>query len=186
MTEQLVRRRFSVEEYYRMAEAGILAPDERVELIEGDVIEMNPIGSPHAGCVKRSNKLFSRCLGDRALISVQDPVRLSKHSEPEPDLMLLRPRADSYAESHPEPGDVLLLLEVAWSSLGIDKNIKMPLYASHGIPEAWLADLDGGRLLVHRLPGPDGYGHLQILVRGQRIAPLAFPDVEVAVEELLG
>jgi Uma2 family endonuclease len=186
------RRRFTVDEYYRMAAAGILKPEERVELIDGDIIEMSPIGSPHAAAVKRATHLFYRTIGDRAVVSVQDPVRLHSRSEPEPDLALLRPRADFYAEAHPTPKDVLLVVEVADTSEAYDRRVKFPRYAQAGIPEAWLLILSGSldsravALEVHREPSPQGYGRVQRFGRGECLAPVAFPDVVLAVTDLLG
>jgi Uma2 family endonuclease len=186
MSVELRRHRFTVEQYRRMAEAGIFSEDDRVELLEGEIVRMNPIGSPHAGCVKRLNSLFAQRLGLRVVIGVQDPLRLGDYSEPEPDLMLLRPRPDFYSESHPEPPDVLLIVEVAWSSLAEDRRVKVPLYARFGIPECWLVDVDARRLVVYREPSIDGYRSSCDLGRGERFTLLAFPDVEVAVEEALG
>jgi hypothetical protein len=186
MSVELLRRRFPIEEYHRMAEAGILAPDERVELLEGEIVRMNPIGSPHAACVKRLNELFAERVRPRALIGVQDPVRLGGRSEPQPDLTLLRPRPDYYAEAHPGPEDVFLVVEVAWSPPPIDRQDKVPLYARFGIAEAWIVNLDEARLEVCREPAPDGYRQVLLLGRGQYIRLLAFPDVELTVDELLG
>ena len=133
-----------------MGEVGIFTEDDRVELIEGEIIQMTPIGSPHAGRVARLNHVLMTAVGDRAIVQVQNPVILSPETEPQPDLMLLRPREDFYTGGHPQPKDVLLLIEVAHSSLNYDRNRKIPLYAAHGIPEVWLVDVDGARLIVFR------------------------------------
>ncbi len=123
-TEEPIRRhRFNVADYHRMGEAGILNEDDRVELIDGEIIEMTPIGSPHGGRVKQLNYLLTRAVGEEAIIAAQDPVILGDRSEPEPDLALLRPRADFYKESHPQPDDVLLLIEVADTSLEKDCQV---------------------------------------------------------------
>jgi Uma2 family endonuclease len=133
---ELKRRRFTVDEYRRMGEVGILDEDERVELIEGEIVEMSPIGRRHAGIVNRLNDLFTFRLRGRAIVAVQNPISLgSKYSEPQPDLTLLRPRADFYADSRPEPPDVLLVVEVMDTSVERDRQVKLPLYARAGVPE---------------------------------------------------
>jgi Uma2 family endonuclease len=144
MGVQLARRLFTVAEYHKMAEAGILSEDDRVELLEGEIVAMSPIGSRHAGLVNRLNRLFSQRAGDQVVVSVQNPVRLGGYSEPQPDLALLRPRADFYTSSHPGPEDVLLAVEVAETSAAVDREVKVPLYARFGVPEVWLVDLAGG------------------------------------------
>jgi len=185
-TKGMVRtRRFTRREYHRLGEAGILGEDERVELLEGNLVEMSPIGSRHAACVKKINALFHRTLEGRALVGVQDPIRLSEDSEPQPDLVLLRPRADFYAEDHPGPEDVLLLVEVAEASLAYDREVKLPLYAQAGIPEVWLVHLAENQVEVHRGPREGRYGETQTLVPSQSLSPLAFPEVRFKVEDLL-
>ena len=186
MTTQLSRRLFTVHEYYRMADAGILTEDDRVELIEGEIVQMAAIGSRHAACVDRLNQLFSARVAERAIVRVQNPVRLSERSEPQPDLALLRPRPDFYATAHPMPQDVLLVVEVADTSAGIDPAEKLPLYARSGIPEAWLVDLQEDRVEVHRQPTRRGYQEVRYLERGNRLAPDAFPDLTLAVDDVLG
>jgi hypothetical protein len=179
-------RLFTVDEYHRMAEAGILSEDERVELIEGEVVEMSPVGSRHVACVNRLTWLLSRRSGDEAIVSVQNPIRLSEYSEPEPDLALLRPRSDFYAEVLPGPADTLLVVEVMETSGEYDREKKLPLYAEAGIPEVWLVDLAGECIEVYRQPGPDGYREVETKRRGEKLAPRTFPDVELAVDEILG
>jgi Uma2 family endonuclease len=186
MAIELKRRRFTVDDYYRMAEVGILTEDDRVELLDGEIVEMSPIGSDHAGHVKRLTALFTSRLGARVVVGVQDPVRLSRHSEPQPDIALLRPRADFYARAHPLPADVLLLIEVADTSVETDRRIKMPLYARAGIGEVWLVDLTTERVEVYREPVDDGYRKIRTLARGQALGPLAFPDLALRVDDLLG
>ncbi len=185
MGSQLVTKSFTVEEYERMAETGILTEDDRVELIEGAIVEMTPIGSRHAACVARLTRLFGRLLGDAVIVWVQNPVRLSRYSEPQPDLALLRPRPDFYAGAHPEPADVLLLIEVADATLETDRTVKAPLYAKAGISETWIVDLDGGRVEVSRRPAPDGYQSVRAVPRGESLAPEAFPAASLAVGDLL-
>ena len=186
MPVQLVRRFFTVEQYYRMAEAGILSADDRVELIEGEIVEMTPIGSRHAACVKRLIRLLDRAVGDHAVVSAQDPVRLSERSEPQPDLALLRPRADFYAQAHPGPQDILLVVEVAETSASYDREVKLPLYARAGIPEVWLIDLEGRGIEIFRQPGSQGYQDVRRVGREERLAPQAFPDLDFAVAEIMG
>ena len=149
-------RRFTVDEYYRMAEAGILSEDDRVELIEGEIIQMPPVGSRHSWRVRRIARLFHTTVGERAEIAVQDPLRLSTRSEPVPDLMLLQLRPD-YETHQPMTADALLVVEVADSTLSYDRRTKVPLYAREGVPEMWLVDLPNGRVTVHREPTPTGY-----------------------------
>ena len=144
------RHPLTVEDYYRMAEVGILDHEARVELIEGDIIDMAPPGSEHAATVTYLTELLVRAAAGRAHVLAQNPVRLSDFSEPQPDLALLRRREDFYRERHPQPGDVLLVVEVAATSLKFDRDTKLPLYARHGIPELWLVDLGGRRLVRHR------------------------------------
>ncbi len=186
MTVQVLRRRFTVDEYYLMAKVGILKEDDRVELIDGEIVEMSPIGSRHASAVKRLISLLSRHLGQRAIISAQDPVQLGEHSEPEPDIALLRPKPDFYADAHPGPSDVLLLIEVADSSLEYDREVKTPLYARAGIAEVWLVDLVGENLRVYRSPSPEGYREVRTARRGERLAPEALPELALSVNAILG
>lgn len=186
MSVPLPKRLFTVAEYYKMAEAGILGEDDRVELIEGEVVGMSPIGSRHAACVKRLSALFFERASERVMVSVQDPVRLGEHSEPQPDLALLKPRPDFYAQGHPRPEDILLLVEVAETSAGYDREVKLPLYARSAITEVWLVDLDAERIEVYRQPSPQGYQDAQRVGRGERVALVTFPDLELAVEAVLG
>jgi Uma2 family endonuclease len=150
MSAQLEPRRFNVTEYYQMAEAGILTPDDRVELIEGEVIKLSPIGSKHAACVSRIIRQLILSLGEKATISPQNPVRLNNFSEPVPDIAVLKRRDDAYAEHHPFPEDVLLLIEVADTSVVKDRNVKVPLYAASGIPEVWLVNIPAQVIEVYR------------------------------------
>ena len=182
----ITKRHFSVKEYYLMAEAGILSPHDRVELIDGEIVQMAPIGSYHAGCVNTLNRLFMETLGRRVVVSVQNPVRLGERSEPEPDVALLRPRADAYQESHPGPDDVMLIVEVSHSTVEYDRDVKTPLYAEAGIPELWLVNLDED--YIDGLSDPDGAGYraMRRYARGERIAPALLPDALLDVSEILG
>ena len=175
-----------MEEYHRMAQAKILGEDDRVELIEGEIINMTPIGSKHASTVNRINHLFSRHLGGRAIISVQNPIRLGEHSEPQPDISLLKPKDDFYASSHPGPEDVLLLVEVSETSAEYDREIKLPLYARFGIGEVWLVDLEGKVIEVYRDPSPEGYREVRTPGYDALLSPNSFPNLEIPVREILG
>jgi len=185
-TIPVVRRRFTSEDYHRMAQAGILGEDDRVELIEGEIVEMAPIGSRHQGGVNRLTALFFRVMADRAIVSVQGPIRLGEYGEPQPDVVLLRPRPDYYAGAHPTPEDVLLLVEVSDSSGDYDRQVKAPLYARHGILEYWLVGLEAGVVEVYRQPAPEGYQQVSQVARGQRLTLQAFPSLKVRVEDVLG
>jgi Uma2 family endonuclease len=180
-------RRFTVEEYHRMGEAGVLRPEDRVELIEGDVIEMPPIGNHHASVVDRLNALMVRRVGDRAIVRVQGPVRFpALYSEPQPDLLLLKPRADYYAETGPGAEDVLLLIEVMDTSVDYDRRRKTPLYARARVPEVWLVDLPASVVEVHRDPTDRGYREIRTIRRGDVLTPGAFPDITLGLADLLG
>lgn len=177
---------FTVDDYYRMADAGILAEDDPVELIEGEIIRMSPVGSRHASRVKKLNRLLTTKLGEEAIVAVQDPVHLSDISEPEPDLGVLRSRDDFYEHRHPTPDDVLLLIEVSNSSLEFDHQVKLPLYARHGIGELWVVDLRNRGIEVYRDPEGDGYRNRREARSGEVLSPQAFPNLELAAEEILG
>jgi Uma2 family endonuclease len=186
MAVQILRRRFTIEEYYLMAKAGILGEDDRVELIDGEIVEMAPIGSYHASRVKRLIQLLSQQVGSRAIVSAQDPVRLAEHSEPQPDIALLRPRDDFYASAHPGPADVLLIIEVADTSADYVRQVKAPLYARAGIPEYWLVDLAGQRIEVYRDPSAGEYRQVRLVRRGERLSPEALPSLELSSSDILG
>lgn len=178
------RHRITADEYHRMGEAGILSEDDRVELIEGDLIDMSPIGHQHAGIVNRLNRLFVMAVDDRAVISIQNPVRLNDQSEPQPDLVLLKPRSDDYMSATPTAADLLLVVEVADTSIAYDRSVKMPLYARHGIPEAWLIGSEKKAVEVFRDPSPDGYRHVRCFGRGEVIRPLLCPEIELDLSDL--
>ena len=184
--ELLRRHRLTVGEYYRMAEAGVLAPDARVELIDGEVVDMAPIGSRHGSAVKRLLHLFSAAVGSRAVIAVQDPVRLGDRSEPQPDLMLLAPRDDFYETAHPVAADVLLLVEVSDSTARYDREIKLPLYARHGVAEVWIVDLDARLLRVCRQPVGEAYAQTTDTASPGLLSPLLLPGVAIDASRLLG
>jgi Uma2 family endonuclease len=186
MVLEPTRYLFRVEDYERAWQLGVFGDDARVELIEGDVYYMTPIGPPHASCVRALNALLQRALGERAVVDVQNPSRISDLSEPEPDLAVLRPGLDRYRDRHPQPADILLLVEVSDTTLAFDRNRKAPMYARARVPEVWIVDIGGGAVEVHREPGPEGYQVVERHGSGASVAPLAFPDVAVAVDEILG
>jgi len=181
------RRLVTVDEYDRMAEAGILGEDDRVELIEGEIVEMVPIGSAHVGCVMRlHNRLLSLEYHHKALIGMQNPIHLNPMSEPQPDLMLLKPREDFYEQSHPTPSDVLFVVEISDSSQEYDRLMKIPLYGKASIPETWLVDVRKKIVEIYTQPSEAGYQTVQTSIPGDTISPLAFPDLTISVNDLFG
>ena len=178
------RYAISTTEYLRMGESGVFSVDTRLELIEGGIVEMACIGSRHAGAVKILNRLFGRLVGDKAIVSVQDPLILGDRSVPQPDLVLLKPRADSYASAHPTPADVLLVIEVADTTLAFDLGTKIPLYARHGVSESWVVDLGERVIRVFRDPSASGYRTSFTVSDGGNASPSALPDVSIAVAVL--
>ena len=168
-----------------MAETGVLKRDARVELLNGEIVDMSPIGSSHAGTVNRLNRIFTRLARERCVVAVQNPLRLDDQSEPEPDLLLLKPSADDYTGRHPQPEDVFLLVEIADASLEYDREEKLPAYGRAGIPEVWIVNLRDRVIEVFREPHFTGYGSKTILRPGDQAKPLAFPDVAIDVAELL-
>jgi Uma2 family endonuclease len=180
------RHRLDVDAYYKMAEAGILTDPHRVELIDGEIIDMPAIGSPHAATMNRLARFISRALRDEvALVSVQSPLRLDAFNEPEPDLMLLRPRADGYRTSHPRAADVLLLVEVSESSLAYDRSTKLALYTKFGVPEVWIVDLVGGAVEAYREPEEGAYASRERLTGGP-LSPALVAGTTIDVAWLLG
>ena len=178
-------RKFTVAEYYRMAEVGILKSDERVELIEGEIIVMPPIGPEHAWNVDLTNEILVRHALERYYVRIQNPVRLSDLSEPEPDVALLRRRPEGYGAAHPTPADVLLVIEVAHSSLEYDRGIKAHIYGRSGVPETWVRNLPEDCIERFTEPGPDGYAQHTVHRRGETLVPVSMPDLELAVADLL-
>ena len=178
-------RKFTVAEYYRMSEVGILRPEERVELIEGEIIVMPPIGPGHAGEVNRLNHRLSFPGNDRFVVHVQNPVQLIDGSELQPDIALLHYRQDYYGTAHPTPADVLLVIEVADSSLEYDREVKAHLYGRAGVPETWIRNLPEGCIERFTEPGPEGYSQHTVHRRGETLTPVTLPDLELPVDELL-
>jgi Uma2 family endonuclease len=185
MTLELTRHTFTTADYDRMIAAGIFGEDDRLELIEGEIVEMSPISSRHAACAKRLNSLLGHSLGDAATIGIQDPVHIGERSEPQPDISVLRPSPNFYASAHPTADDIFLLIEVAESSVGIDRRVKVPLYGRHTVLEFWLVDVDDSLVTVYREPTPNGYASVRVARRGEALTMLAFPGKELAVDEIL-
>jgi Uma2 family endonuclease len=179
------KHRFSVKEYHRMAETGVLRPDARVELLNGEIIDMSPIGPFHGGSVKRLSRIFNLKSKGRWIVSTQDPLRLDEHSEPEPDVMLLQPVPDDYTSRHPQPDDVFLLIEVSDATLTYDREEKLPAYGRAGVAEVWIVNLNELTVEVYREPHFTGYGKKTVFRTGSQVAPLAFPDAIIDVGELL-
>ncbi len=178
------RHRITVEQFHHMGEAGIFHEDDRVELIEGEIIDMPPLGTQHTSVVKRLNSIFSLQAGMKAIISVQDPIHLESDSEPQPDIALLRYREDFYRHAHPKPEDIILLVEVADTSLRYDKEVKLPLYARHGIPEVWIVDLEHQRLEIYRHPAGESYQEKLCPNRHETIAPEGLKECRVDLSNL--
>ncbi len=181
----LETRKFTVEEYFRMVEAGVLKPRERVELIEGEILLMPPMGHPHFSGIMRYTRVFGRLAGERFSVSVQTPLPLPEYSAPEPDVALLKYREDDYAGRWPAPSDILLVIEVADSSLAYDREIKAHVYGRAGIPETWVLNLPGDCIERFREPGPNGYAQHTVLRRGEQVTPVSLPEIELAVADLL-
>lgn len=179
------RWRLTVDDYHRMGDAGILREDDRVELIDGELFRMASIGSLHSGIVIRLESRFGVHAADRYLVSAQNPIQILPYSAPQPDLVLLRPRADTYCRSLPRPSDVLLLVEVADSSLEWDSNVKIPMYGRSGVVESWLVDPERRTVTVYRDPMQDGY-RSAIVVREGSVSPGCLPDVSIALNDLFG
>ncbi len=186
MATQAVQPLITVAQYYQMAADGVLTADDRVELIEGSLHWMSPIGSPHAACVNYLAAIFNQRLAQQAVVGSQNPVRLDDLSEPQPDVSLARWRDDYYRTAHPTPLDVLLLVEGADSTLKEDRQIKAPLYAGHGIPELWIVNLLHSEVEVYTQPQNGRYHQRVVRRRGEQIAPDAFPDLLIAVDVLFG
>jgi Uma2 family endonuclease len=181
------KRLLTNEEYHHILGAGILAEEERVELIYGEILEISPIGNRHAACLRRLLRVLTPALGPDLMLDVQNPIHLPKEkSEPQPDLILLRSREDGYAVRPLAAEDILLLIEIADRSLAFDRDVKVPLYARSGIPEVWLVDLAGGSIAVHRSPGENGYLDVQSLGPGETLAPAGLPGTRLSVGAILG
>ncbi len=185
-TETILKKLFTVDEYHRMSEVGILPHNKRFDLIRGEILEMPPAKPPHSGRVNRLTHLFTSRLGESIVLSVQNPSSIDDMSEPVPDLTLLKPRADFYTENHPAPSDVLLVIEVSNTSLRFDTKVKAPLYAEAGIREYWVLNIPRNVLEVRSEPADGLYTRHEILKHGQSVSPRAFPEISFRVEEILG
>ncbi|MBP0018468.1 MAG: Uma2 family endonuclease [Cyanobacteria bacterium SBLK] len=186
MTAQLLRKKFTVSEFCKMAETGIFSDEDNIELIEGEIVEMGKIGRRHAAYCDRLNDLFRDKFAKQVLLRVQSPIELNNLSQPQPDLALLRRREDYYESGHPQPHDIFLLVEVADTTIDSDREIKIPLYGKNGILETWLIDINAQCLEVYRDPSSQGYQSTQKLRRGQSIASLIFPTIAIEVNEIMG
>jgi Uma2 family endonuclease len=186
MQIEVQRKRFTVDEYHRMGEIGVLSDDDFVELIEGEIVMMPPIGNRHLGCVNAASTLLTIALAGRAVVSGQNPLQLSGLSEPQPDIVILKPRKDFYRSKRPEATDSLLVIEVAETSIKYDRDVKLGLYARAGVPEVWIENLEDNLLLVYRNVSEAGYKTQLSLPRSATVSPQTFPDVTFQVEELLG
>jgi Uma2 family endonuclease len=186
MQTEVPRKRFSVDEYLRMVETGILGKNDHVELLEGEILEMSPIGKRHQACVDRANQLFHRLLQDKVIVRAQGSIRLGDYNRPQPDLVLLKFQKDFYASTEASQKDALLVIEVSDSSLPFDRGPKLAVYAKHGVREVWIEDLTTDTLLVFRDRSPLGYATSRALKRGDIVSPLSFPDLSIAVADLLG
>ena len=178
------RRLLTLDEYHTMGAAGVLKEDDRIELIEGEMIEMAPIGSRHMAKVNWLARLLSLCVGDQAILSVQNPIALPPHNEPQPDFTLLKPRADYYEGKLPGAEDILLVIEVSDTTLVYDRDSKMPIYARHGIVEAWLVDIQAQTVSIYQEPGKNGYRRLLTPARNESITPQLLPNVVVRLTDL--
>jgi Uma2 family endonuclease len=179
------KHQFSVKDYYRMAETGVLAPESRVELIEGEIIDMSPIGPFHGSVVARLARIFNKSSNDRWVVWPQNALRLDEHSEPQPDVVLLKYSPDDYANQQPGPDDVILLVEVSDTTLAYDRDRKLSLYGRAEIPEVWIVNLADLSLEIYREPHFTGYSSKTILKAGDQAKPRAFPDVTIDVAALL-
>ena len=186
MAIQTGRRLFTVAEYEQMAQAGIFREDDRLELIDGEIFEMSPIGSRHAACVRRLQRLLAQELGDRALVDAQNPVVLNDASEPLPDVVVLKNRSDLYAARHPRPDDIFLVVEVADTSLSYDQEVKIPAYARSEISEVWVVDLNSASVHVYRTPTATGYQAHTRVQSDATLAPQAFSECTLPVAGIVG
>lgn len=178
--------RFTVDDYERMIDAGVFIESGRLELWEGEIVEMTPIGLPHEVSVDRLTRLFTDALGHRAIVKIQGSVRIDERSQPQPDVAILVARDDFYATRRPGPADIALLVEVSDTSLAYDRNVKMPRYAATGVCEGWVVDLRNEVVYVSTEPLPGGYATTSTAARGDHVSPTAFPDVRLAVDDILG
>jgi Uma2 family endonuclease len=186
METEAAKKLFTVDEYYKMVDAGILREDDRFELIEGEIIQMSSMGSRHAAVVSRLNDVLVPLLKGKALLRPQLPLRLNEFNEPEPDIVVLKPRPDFYASAHPGPADVFLVVEISDSTLKYDRDVKLPIYAAMKLPEVWLADLARNEVLVYRDPSGKRYMTSLTFRSGESLPCLMLPQIQLAVNDALG
>lgn len=184
MSTQPLRRLFTIQDYARMHTSGILAEDDRVELLDGEILLMSPVGPLHSAIVNRLNRLLIQLSGNDAIVSIQNPVLLDDYSEPQPDIALLTPRDDYYDQALPHPDDILLIIEVADSSLGYDRSQKLPRYAAANIPEVWIIDVEQQRIEQYTQPLQGQYMHLTTILRGGSIQATLVPNVQFETNRL--
>ena len=190
MTVQLIeqsvasRLRFTTEQYHLMHEVGVFQEGDRLELINGEITNMSPIGRKHVACIIRLDKLIQKKLGDRVMVSTQNSIYLDDNSQPQPDLAILKPRDDFYESGLPTPADILLIIEVADSSLDYDRHVKAPLYAAARIPEMWLFDVNQKLIEGYTQPSANGYKLIKRYDETDTLSLLAFPDVTFQWTEL--
>ena len=183
---QPARRPFTVDEYYAMADAGILTEGERVELIEGEIIVMSPIGNEHASSVETATRFLVPMAIGHANVRVQSHVRLDERNQPEPDIALVKWRDDGYRHRAPAAEDVLLLIEVSHTSLAYDRNIKLALYARFLVPEVWLANIPARLIEAYTEPVDGEYTITRVYRPGETVSPTAFPDIALPVSQIIG
>ena len=176
--------RFTVDDYEQMGLTGIFHEDDRVELIEGEIYEMSPIGGPHVECINGLNMMFARSVPEGILVSIQNPVRIGDLSMPQPDLVVLRDHR--FSGKVPNAGDVLLIVEVSDTTLRYDRDVKMPLYAQAGVPEAWIADVNQEEIIAHRDPVDGIYGDVRAYTKGESLSPVQLPEITVRVSDIFG
>jgi Uma2 family endonuclease len=185
MSTEISKRLFNVGDYQRMAEAGILSENDRVELIHGEILAMSPIGPPHNGAVLRASNALIPMLQGRAIVGIQGSVVLDEYDQPQPDICLLRSKDDFYTRQHATPRDILLIIEVADSSLNYDRTVKAALYAESGVPEYWIADIPGDCVWVHSRIEEKSYAAIHRVNRGESIEPHLLPGCIIRVDILL-
>ena len=186
MSQQLAKHLITADEYEQMGRAGIFHPDVRLELIEGEIYEMSPIGSPHAACVTFLSMFLTRFVGNSLIVTTQNPIRLDDYSEPQPDVALVQWRDDFYRQAHPTPSDVLLVIEVADTTLETDRKVKIPLFAKAGIPEAWLVNLPEECVELYAEPRSGAYQTTRRFARGETVQSHGIEKLTINVSDVLG
>ena len=186
MRMESARKLFTADDVLKMAEAGLFGPEERIELIDGEIVEMTPVGDRHMMCVDRATAFMTEAFGRKAIVSIQNGLRLNIHNMPQPDVVVYKRKDDFYGSARPTPADVLFLVEISDSTFRRDRNIKLPRFAAAGIPEVWIEDLKHDLILVFREPENGQYRMQLTLRRGDSISPLAFPNSTFRVDDLIG